>query len=101
MKVVFVCLVFVGLALAKPAGDDDNSRGCRYIEGRCVEKCPVGTHAYTTGCSYLTPEATCANPNPKQDTRGKLCDFSACYCDAPTVRDEKTNQCVSLDKCSK
>ncbi|XP_061725269.1 uncharacterized protein LOC133531154 [Cydia pomonella] len=94
MKIVFVCLVFVGLALAKPAGDEDNSRGC--IMGSCPLKCPPGTYRYAVGCDYLLPEPTCKNPRPVKETKFQICDFQACYCSPPTVRNEETNQCVRL-----
>ncbi|KAI8437363.1 hypothetical protein MSG28_011703 [Choristoneura fumiferana] len=100
--VVFFALVAMSLVVAIPVEDvaGASSRGCRYIMGRCAEVCPVGTHAYTTGCNFLMPEATCKKPTPVLDTRGMICDYSSCYCDEPTVRDEKTGQCVALDKCS-
>nr|XP_034835728.1 uncharacterized protein LOC117992178 [Maniola hyperantus] len=60
-----------------------------------------GTHDYTTGCGYVTPEATCDNPNPVTDTSGKVCDYTACYCDSPTVRDTATDKCVRLEDCPK
>ncbi|KPJ15533.1 hypothetical protein RR48_09462 [Papilio machaon] len=62
------------------------------------EDCEVGTHAYTTGCSHLTPEPTCAEPRPKP-RKGRICDYSACYCDPPTVRDTKTMKCVQVHEC--
>lgn len=64
-------------------------------------ECEEGTHAYTTGCDYKMPEATCDNPNPVKETRGKICDFTACYCDPPTVRDTTTKKCVKLEDCPK
>ncbi|KPJ01280.1 hypothetical protein RR46_01415 [Papilio xuthus] len=63
------------------------------------EDCELGTHAYTTGCGHLTPEPTCAEPHPKP-RRGRICDYSACYCDPPTVRDPKTKKCVQLHECN-
>ncbi|KAM3962111.1 uncharacterized protein ACR2FA_003798 [Aphomia sociella] len=98
-SLLYLCaLALVGLAVADTK---IYSRGCYYILGRCVKECEEGTHSYTTGCGYLTPEATCDNPNPVKETRGMICDFSACYCDPPTVRDTKTKKCVPLDECSK
>ncbi|XP_026331481.1 uncharacterized protein LOC113238853 [Hyposmocoma kahamanoa] len=98
MKLFLVLCVFgiVSFAAAKPQG-----RGCIWIMGRCSRECPEGTHGYSVGCGHLTPEATCQNPEPKEDTRGQICDYSACYCDAPTVRDTTTNKCVPLEDCPK
>jgi hypothetical protein len=62
--------------------------------------CPEGTHAYTTGCSQKMPEATCDVPNPVKE-KAIICDYSACYCNAPTVRDKTTGKCVPLDQCPK
>ncbi|CAK1594148.1 unnamed protein product [Parnassius mnemosyne] len=76
-------------------------RGCIYIDGKCSRECEEGTQAYTTGCDYLTKEATCDEPNPQPDTRGMICDFTACYCAPPTVRDTVTNKCVPLEECTK
>ncbi|XP_026322539.1 uncharacterized protein LOC113232117 [Hyposmocoma kahamanoa] len=98
MKLLVALCVFVviGFATAKP-----HERGCIYIMGKCSQECPEGTHSYSLGCDYLVPEATCENPEPKADTRGMFCDFSACYCDEPTVRDKASNKCVPLDQCPK
>ncbi|CAH2095623.1 unnamed protein product [Euphydryas editha] len=66
------------------------------------EECEEGTYSYTTGCGALTPEATCADPNPKPDTDGgSICDYSACYCNPPTVRHPESNKCVPLEECPK
>lgn len=59
----------------------------------------MGTHAYTTGCGFLTPEPTCDSPTPQEDTRGRICDYSACYCDAPTVR-SSSGACIALSECA-
>ncbi|CAG9568355.1 unnamed protein product [Danaus chrysippus] len=98
MKSVFVlCLIaFFGLTVAETTL---YPRGCIYALGKCVRECEVGTHAYTTGCGYLTPEATCENPNPATDMRARICDYSACYCDPPTVRNKVNNKCVPLEEC--
>ncbi|XP_045779575.1 UPF0329 protein ECU05_1680/ECU11_0050-like [Maniola jurtina] len=64
-------------------------------------QCEEGTHDFTTGCGYVTPEATCDNPNPVTDTSGEVCDYTACYCDSPTVRDTTTDKCVRLEDCPK
>ncbi|XP_045454729.1 uncharacterized protein LOC123664175 [Melitaea cinxia] len=65
-------------------------------------ECEEGTHAYTTGCGAKTPEATCAEPNPKpEEGKGHICDFTACYCDPPTVRHPETRKCVRLEECPK
>ncbi|CAH2237077.1 jg17252 [Pararge aegeria aegeria] len=100
MKLIFVLCLFavVGLSMAEPVS---YPRGCIYVMGRCHRECEVGTHAYTTGCGFKQPEATCANPKPELDTRGKICDYSACYCDEPTVRDTATGKCVPLEECTK
>ncbi|CAH2054104.1 unnamed protein product, partial [Iphiclides podalirius] len=90
-------LFFVGVAVAYPEG---SSRGCIYIHGICQRECEEGTTAYVSNCDYMVPEATCDEPNPQPDLSGKLCDYSACYCEAPTVRDTKTNKCVALEECS-
>ncbi|KAJ8711948.1 hypothetical protein PYW08_008902 [Mythimna loreyi] len=97
MKVLIVLcfLVLVALSSCKPQG-----RECYYIEGRCVKECEEGTHSYTTGCGPLTPEATCDNPNPITG-RGDICDYSDCYCNAPTVRDTVSGKCVKLEDCPK
>ncbi|CAB3233139.1 unnamed protein product [Arctia plantaginis] len=60
--------------------------------------CEEGTHSYTIGCGYRVLEATCDEPNP-QPEKFMMCDYSACYCDAPTVRDSASGKCVALDKC--
>ncbi|OWR48384.1 putative protease inhibitor 4 [Danaus plexippus plexippus] len=100
MKSVFIlCLIaFLGLTLAETTL---YPRGCIYALGKCVRECEVGTHAYTTGCGYLTPEATCENPKPTTDMRARICDYSACYCDPPTVRNKVNNKCVPLEECPK
>ncbi|XP_023943406.2 uncharacterized protein LOC112049659 [Bicyclus anynana] len=100
MKLLFVLslVALVGLSLADTK---THNRGCIYIMGRCYRECEEGTHSYGTGCGYLLPEATCDNPTPELDKRGKICDFSACYCDPPTVRDSATNKCVALEDCPK
>ncbi|CAB3224836.1 unnamed protein product [Arctia plantaginis] len=66
MKVlVAICvLTLVALSFAKPEG---YSRGCIYILGRCYRECEEGTHAFATSCGPKTPEATCDEPNPKQE----------------------------------
>ncbi|CAG5056784.1 unnamed protein product [Parnassius apollo] len=94
----FVLLAFVSMALSDPI---PHSRGCIYILGKSSRECEEGTQAYTTGCGYLTNEATCDEPNPQPDTRGMICDFSACYCAPPTVRNTVTNKCVPLEECPK
>ncbi|KOB76001.1 putative protease inhibitor 4 [Operophtera brumata] len=94
MKLFVLCLLwFVALSMSKP-----HSRGCLYILGRCVEECPVGTHAYATGCSPVTPEATCDEPKPVM-SKYAVCDYSSCHCDSPTVRDNVSNKCVKLEEC--
>ncbi|XP_041982847.1 uncharacterized protein LOC121735917 [Aricia agestis] len=99
MKTVIVCvLALVGLALA---GTDLHPRGCIYINGKCDRDCEVGTRAYTTGCGYLTPEATCEEPHPVTDQRGHVCDYSACYCEPGMVRHTPTKTCVKLEDCEK
>lgn len=65
-----------------------------------MEYCPVGTHSYTTGCSPRTPEPTCEEPNPVAEDYD-ICDYSDCYCDAPTVRDTVSKKCVELEDCPK
>ncbi|XP_072938948.1 uncharacterized protein [Epargyreus clarus] len=95
-SIVVVCVLF-GLASALTV---PHSRGCIYILGRCHEECPEGTHAYALGCGYKTPEATCKQPNPVAEDY-MLCDFSDCYCDPPTLRDESTGKCVLKENCSK
>ncbi|XP_050355090.1 uncharacterized protein LOC126776537 [Nymphalis io] len=97
-SVIILCvLAFVGLSLAESL----YPRGCIYALGKCVRECEVGTHAYTTGCGALTPEATCDNPNPVADNRAAICDYSACYCDPPTVRDTTSGKCVKQEDCPK
>ncbi|CAH2095626.1 unnamed protein product [Euphydryas editha] len=93
-----LCLfALVGLTLAR---GPPYPRGCIYVNGRCQRECEPGTHAYTTGCHPKTPEPTCAEPNP-QPERASICDFTACYCDSPTVRNTETNKCVPLEECPK
>ncbi|KAG6445545.1 uncharacterized protein LOC115440516 [Manduca sexta] len=96
MKTIIIVALFALVAVATAA---NHSRGCIYIMGRCQRECEEGTHAYTTGCSKKTPEPTCEEPNPVEED-AIICDYSACYCDAPNVRDTKTNKCVPLDQCS-
>ncbi|CAH0731349.1 unnamed protein product, partial [Brenthis ino] len=96
--VILCVLALVGLSIA---GTNPYPRGCIYILGHCYKGCEEGTHGYSTGCGYLTPEPTCENPEPQEDTRGKICDYSACYCDAPTVRDTVSKKCVPLEECPK
>ncbi|CAH2237074.1 uncharacterized protein LOC120633925 [Pararge aegeria] len=100
MKLLFVlCLIaVVGLSVGEI---DLHPRGCIYIEGRCVRDCEEGTHGYSTGCSPVEPEPTCDNPTPVVDPTEDICDFTACYCDAPTVRDTATGKCVLLEECTK
>ncbi|CAG5024882.1 unnamed protein product [Parnassius apollo] len=94
----FVLLAIISVALCDTV---PHSRGCIYIMGRCYRECEEGTQAYALGCGYLTKEATCKEPNPQPDTRGKICDFSACYCAPPTVRDPVTKKCVPLEECTR
>ncbi|CAH2095625.1 unnamed protein product [Euphydryas editha] len=66
------------------------------------KECEVGTHAYAIGCGVITPEATCANPNPKpENEKAFICDYSACYCNPPTVRHPESKKCVPLEECPK
>nr|XP_026500175.1 uncharacterized protein LOC113403794 [Vanessa tameamea] len=95
---IWCILTFVGLTLAETSL---YPRGCIYVMGRCHRECEVGTHAYTTGCGFLTPEATCDNPAPVVNENGKICDYSACYCDPPTVRDTISGKCVQKEDCPK
>ncbi|GBP04534.1 hypothetical protein EVAR_3900_1 [Eumeta japonica] len=92
-----VFLAVVGLAAADTVL---YPRGCIYIMGKCFRECEEGTHAYSTGCGPRTPEATCDNPEPQPEP-GALCDYSACYCDAPTVRDGASGKCVPPHHCPK
>ncbi|KAJ8709385.1 hypothetical protein PYW07_009211 [Mythimna separata] len=95
---VAVCvLAFVALA---SCGTKTHSRGCQYILGRCYKECEEGTHAYAVGCAAVTPEPTCDEPNPVEG-KGILCDYSSCYCDAPTVRDSVSGKCVKVEDCPK
>ncbi|XP_021198121.3 serine protease inhibitor 3 isoform X1 [Helicoverpa armigera] len=98
MKVLIgLCvLVFVAVSYSKP----HSSRGCLYILGNCYKECEEGTHAYTTGCGPKTPEATCDNPTPQAE-KAIICDYSACYCDPPTVRDTASGKCVRREECPK
>ncbi|XP_045779516.1 uncharacterized protein LOC123877045 isoform X2 [Maniola jurtina] len=98
---LLIALCFVAIIGLSFAETKTYSRGCIYILGRCSRECEEGTHAYAIGCGHMTPEATCDNPNPVADTRGMICDYSACYCDPPTVRDTATNKCVPLEECPK
>ncbi|CAG9568356.1 unnamed protein product [Danaus chrysippus] len=65
----------------------------------CLGECDEGTHAYTIGCGYLEPEPTCEDPHPSIDQGILICDFMACYCDSPTVRNKLIGKCVPLDEC--
>ncbi|XP_026745108.1 uncharacterized protein LOC113506459 [Trichoplusia ni] len=96
----FTLALFVLALVAMAYGKPQSGRGCIYVMGRCFRECEVGTHAYTTGCGFKTPEPTCAEPNPQPETH-KICDYSACYCDEGTVRDPVTKQCVALENCTK
>ncbi|KAL4719611.1 hypothetical protein ACJJTC_018191 [Scirpophaga incertulas] len=94
--IVALCiLALVGYSVAETK---KYPRGCIFVMGRCARECEVGTHSYNTGCSRKMPEATCDNPNPELE-EGILCDYSACYCDAPTVRDTASGKCVRLEDC--
>ncbi|XP_013165989.1 PREDICTED: uncharacterized protein LOC106116645 [Papilio xuthus] len=93
------CSLAILFVIFLVSAEDLHPRGCIYIDGICQEDCELGTHAYTTGCGHLTPEPTCAEPHPKP-RRGRICDYSACYCDPPTVRDPKTKKCVQLHECN-
>ncbi|XP_035452630.2 uncharacterized protein LOC118277799 isoform X2 [Spodoptera frugiperda] len=99
MKVIVALCVLSLVALAT-CSTNLHPRGCIYIMGRCYKECEVGTRAYTTGCGPLVPEPTCDEPNPVAG-EGLICDFSACYCEAPTVRDTASGKCVNLDQCPK
>ncbi|KAI5645859.1 hypothetical protein NE865_02129 [Phthorimaea operculella] len=101
---VFVLMCVLALAALSAADEEPtpvaqhSSRGCIYILGRCVRECEEGTHAYALGCGYRTPEPTCEEPHPEPET-SMLCDYSACYCDQPTVRDTASGRCVPPDQC--
>ncbi|CAF4880862.1 unnamed protein product [Pieris macdunnoughi] len=75
-------------------------RGCIYVMGRCYRECEVGTRAYTTGCGKLMPEPTCDVPDPEEG-QGNVCDYSACYCESPTVRHKPSGKCMLLEDCPK
>ncbi|KAJ8711945.1 hypothetical protein PYW08_008899 [Mythimna loreyi] len=107
MKFVVALCVFALVALSSgnpPAPPaplyPTHSRGCQYISGRCYKECEEGTHSYSTGCGPLTPEATCEEPNPVEG-KGLICDYSACHCDSPTVRDSVSGKCVKVEECPK
>ncbi|KAJ8709388.1 hypothetical protein PYW07_009214 [Mythimna separata] len=98
MKVlVALCvLTIVTLSYSSPLTQE-----CYYDDrGLCSGFCEEGTHSYTTGCGPVTPEATCDNPNPIAG-KGDVCDYSDCYCNAPTVRDTVSGKCVNLEDCPK
>ncbi|XP_038221235.1 uncharacterized protein LOC119839109 [Zerene cesonia] len=99
MKLLIAACLFavVGLSLADTVL---YPRGCIYALGKCVRECEVGTHAYTTGCGVLKPEPTCDDPNPAAG-KGIICDYSACYCDPPTVKDKISGKCLLLEDCPK
>ncbi|CAG9130960.1 unnamed protein product [Plutella xylostella] len=99
MKLAVILGLAFLVALSMAAPQTNHSRGCYYINGRCVKDCEEGTHAYAVGCATVMSEPTCAQPTPA--SRGLICDFSACYCDAPTVRHEGTDKCVKLEDCDK
>ncbi|XP_023943428.2 uncharacterized protein LOC112049671 [Bicyclus anynana] len=91
---VVVALCFVALASAMP-----DYRPCTYdTRGLCMHYCEEGTYSYNTGCGPMTPEPTCENPHPVA-TRYAICDYSACYCKPPTVRDTSSKKCVLLERC--
>ncbi|KAF9794891.1 hypothetical protein SFRURICE_005126 [Spodoptera frugiperda] len=91
---ILCVLGYVAFSFGKP-------RECYYDDrGLCYKECEVGTRAYTTGCGPLVPEPTCDEPNPVAG-EGLICDYSACYCEAPTVRDTVSGKCVNLDQCPK
>ncbi|XP_013195054.2 uncharacterized protein LOC106138449 [Amyelois transitella] len=95
---ILLCLCLLGVVGLSLGDTKTYPRGCIYILGTCVKECDEGTHAYSLGCGNKVPEPTCEEPNPVVE-KGLLCDYSACYCDPPTVRDTKNNVCVPLDKC--
>ncbi|CAG4985579.1 unnamed protein product [Colias eurytheme] len=99
MKLFIVACLFavVGLSLADTVL---YPRGCIYVNGHCQRECEVGTHAYTTGCGTLQPEPTCDDLSPVAG-KGIICDFTACYCDPPTVKDKKSGKCVPVEECPK
>ncbi|XP_059051738.1 uncharacterized protein LOC131846449 [Achroia grisella] len=98
MKSLFYLCAFALIGLA--VGETNlYPRGCIYIVGRCARECEEGTYGYSLGCGFKTPEATCENPTPVQDRSRRICDYSACYCAPPTVRNTKTKKCVQLDEC--
>ncbi|KAJ8709386.1 hypothetical protein PYW07_009212 [Mythimna separata] len=97
MKFAIILCVFALVALS--AGKPKFKR-CIYVNGRCFKECEPGTYSYGTGCGPLTPEPTCDEPNPVAG-RGNVCDFSACYCSPPTVREPNSRKCVKLEDCPK
>ncbi|XP_034835729.1 uncharacterized protein [Maniola hyperantus] len=96
---MLIALCFVALVGLSLAQQSLYPNGCIWIEGRCAYGCEEGTHDYTTGCGPVSPEPTCDIPIPVVDTSSIVCDFSACYCNPPTVRDTTTDKCVRLEDC--
>ncbi|XP_075984910.1 uncharacterized protein LOC142982336 [Anticarsia gemmatalis] len=94
--VTLCVLVFVALAAAKPQRYDCNGTIDGF--GRCIQDCPRGTYRYATACGPFTPEATCNRPHPRAED-AFICDFSACYCSSPKVRNVITGKCVALEDC--
>ncbi|VVC88196.1 unnamed protein product [Leptidea sinapis] len=78
--------------------EDTSDDGVVRDSRRGIRECEVGTRAYTTGCSKLKPEPSCEDPNPPE-LPGNICDFSACYCEPPTLRNKLTKECVAPEKC--
>ncbi|CAK1545418.1 unnamed protein product [Leptosia nina] len=93
--IAFGILTVVGLTLADTVL---YPRGCIYALGRCIRECEEGTRAYTTGCGPLKPEPTCEEPDPVEG-KGIICDYSACYCEPPTVRHADSGKCMLIEEC--
>ncbi|XP_011565174.3 uncharacterized protein LOC105394953 [Plutella xylostella] len=99
MKLAILGLAF--LVAAAQTNYTDHPRGCIYDDsGHCMRECEEGTHSYGSGCGPVMSEPTCEQPTPKVES-GNTCDFSACYCDAPTVRHKASKKCVKLKDCYK
>ncbi|XP_046971428.1 uncharacterized protein LOC124538419 [Vanessa cardui] len=63
-----------------------------------TKKCPRGEHSVLY-CPQKA-EPSCENPTVHDLQGPAACGIPDCFCNAPTVRDTKTNKCVPLSKCS-
>nr|XP_021198120.2 uncharacterized protein LOC110381997 [Helicoverpa armigera] len=96
---VFMSLLTLGLIALSYCTPEPEE--CYYdSRGLCMGECEPGTYSYTSNCDQMMiPEPTCDTPTPQEEEAP--CDYSACYCKAPTVRDTSSGKCVPLEQCPK